>query len=218
MRGLVLAALAYLGAAALILADPTSHSGTAVQLTVSALVVLGLIGLAVLVGRVRQRTRREEDSERAGLTTLPLWKVFTAVFTGALVASLGPETWVGLALGAAATVAVGAGVLLASRRTRWSPRHTAAVALAFLSVRGLLAFTYYPLLGEVAAGPKYAHNVVMLTLVLGAGWLALRGGRGHEPLQRRLSGADPFTDALVRPASTHRAAMEGAGVHVVGRP
>ena len=31
-RGLVLAALAYLGAAALILADPTSHSGTAVQL------------------------------------------------------------------------------------------------------------------------------------------------------------------------------------------
>ena len=117
------------------------------------------------------------------MTTLPVWKVFTAAFMGALVASLGPETWVGLALGAAATVAVGAGVLLASRRTRWSPRHSAAVALAFLSVRGLLAFTYYPLLGEVAAGAKYAHNVVMLSLVLGAGWLALRGGRGHEPLQ-----------------------------------
>jgi hypothetical protein len=40
--------------------------------------------------------------------------------------------------------------------------------------RGLLAFTYFPLAGDVAPGPKYAHNVLMLVLVLGAGWLALR--------------------------------------------
>ena len=39
--------------------------------------------------------------------------------------------------------------------------------------RGLWAFAYFPLLGDVSAGPKYAHNVIMVLVVLLAGWVAL---------------------------------------------
>ncbi|GAA3510818.1 hypothetical protein GCM10022416_64090 [Actinomadura keratinilytica] len=59
------------------------------------------------------------------------------------------------------------------RRRRWGISQTAAVGLGFLLARGLMAFTYFPLIGDVSAAAKYAHSAVMLLAVLVAGALAL---------------------------------------------
>ena len=165
--GIVVALVVYLGTAALILIDPGSRTGNVAQLIASALVVLGLTGLAVVIGR---RPRRHAGNDRQ----IPVPIVLAAAFALAMVSNLGGETWAGFAIGVATMTIAGGGLLLASRRTAWSIRHCAAVGLGFLLARGLLAFTYFPLLGEVAPGPKYAHNTVMLLAVLIAGAYALR--------------------------------------------
>lgn len=169
--GIVFAAAAYLATAAMIISDPESRSGSPVQLMISGLLIVSLILSASLLGR-RRRARSAPPS--GPLRTLPLWLVTVGVLVLIMVGSLAEETWIGFWQGLSATLVVGTAVLILSRRTEWSIRHTAAVGVAFLLVRGGLAFTYFPLLGEVAAVPKYAHNVVMILIVLGAGWIALR--------------------------------------------
>lgn len=165
--GMVVVLVAYLGTAALILTDAGSRTGNAAQLIASALIALLLILLAVAVGR---RTHHRP----AGQHQIPVLVVLAAAFALAMVGNLGGETWTGFAIGVATMVIAAVGLLLVSRRTAWSIRHCAAVGLGFLLARGLLAFTYFPLLGDVAPGPKYAHNVVMLLVVLVSGALALR--------------------------------------------
>lgn len=178
--GIAVASVAYLAVAAMIISDAESRSASPTQLIVSALVVAGLIVTAVLLGRHRNRTPRTPSV--AGTRRLPLWLVVVSVLLVATVGSLVEETWIGFWQGLIATLVVAVGVLVASRHTEWTARHCAAVAVAYLLVRGLLAFTYFPLLGEVAPVPKYAHNVVMLLIVLAAGWLALRPATTqHQP-------------------------------------
>lgn len=92
----------------------------------------------------------------------------------AAVPDLVPPTWPGVVVAAAVTAGLGIALLLAARRRRWSIRHAAAVAVGFLLARGLLAFTYFPLSGEVSPVAKYTHNAVMLLVVLLAGAVALR--------------------------------------------
>ncbi|WP_211221040.1 hypothetical protein [Nocardioides insulae] len=167
--GVVLATLAYLGAALLILSDPESRSGSPAQLAASACLVMALLLVAGLLGRGSRRVRRGDPRP-----PLAPWKVCAAAFPLVLVGSVFPQTWVGFSVGVLAASVVGLGALYASRRWDWNARHCAAVALAFLLVRGLLAFTYFPLLGDVTPGPKYAHNVVMLLAVVVAGWLGVR--------------------------------------------
>ena len=84
-----------------------------------------------------------------------------------------PATWAGFAV---AMAAVASGVLLAraARREGWGGAHIAAVATGVLLARGALAFTYYPVVGETSAAQKYAHNVIMLTLVGATGAYAIR--------------------------------------------
>jgi hypothetical protein len=188
--GIVLAAAAYVGAAVLILADPESRSGSSTQLTVAALLALALLGAAAVLGR-----RSSMATDGTAGASLRVWSVLGGATVGALLANLFPENWLGFAAGVAATTAVGLAMLVAARRTRWSPRHAAAVGLAFLLVRGVLAFTYFPLTGDVAPGPKYAHNVVMLVVILVAGWLALR-----TPLPTRAEATPPT--ALATPTVT----------------
>ncbi|GAB4084043.1 hypothetical protein GCM10028784_06730 [Myceligenerans cantabricum] len=167
--GTVLAALAYGGAVAIVLSDPESRTATPTQLVVSAGLVLGLLAAAAVVGRrLRGRTRTSPGRR------LPIGTTFTVALALALTAGFAGETWAGFAVGAAVTALTGVALLLAARHYDWTARHAAAVALAFLVVRGGLAFLYFPLLGDVAPGPKYLHNVAMLTLVLLAGWAALR--------------------------------------------
>jgi hypothetical protein len=166
--GTALAAVAYVIAAALIVTDPESRSGSPTQLLVTAGIVAAMLLGATLVGRDRR-----VDHPRAGARGPAVWLVLGVSLIFALVPELLPATWLGVALAGAMTAALGTLVLLASRRRAWTIRHTAAVGTAYLLVRGLLAFTYFPLIGDVEAGPKYAHNVVMLLIVLFAAWIAL---------------------------------------------
>ena len=58
------------------------------------------------------------------------------------------------------------GVLnLAAEKSGWGTPLPAWVGL-WTAALGLLAFTYFPLIGDVGPGPKYVHNVVMLVIVL----------------------------------------------------
>ncbi|MER6972902.1 hypothetical protein ABT304_17705 [Nocardioides sp. NPDC000445] len=178
--GVTFAAIAYAVAAALIVTDPESRSGTQAQLLPTAGVVGALVLLAVFVGR-----RHQEDHAGPGKPGVSIWLVLGVAFVFALVPDLMAATWWGV-IGAATATATGGLLLLLAARTRaWTIRHTAAVGAAFLLERGLLAFTYFPLIGDVAAGPKYAHNVAMLLVVALAGWLALRGRAATAPSAER---------------------------------
>lgn len=170
--GSVVALLAYGGAATLIVSDPESHSASITQLVISALVVIGLAIAAIAIARRAGHQPRTETRRR-----LPIWAAFTSALALAVAAGLAEETWSGLTVGIVAIVLTGIAVHCAARRYIWTVRHVAAVGLAFLVVRGILAFTYFPLLGDVAPGPKYLHNAVMLAIVLLAGWAALRPRR-----------------------------------------
>lgn len=173
-RGLIIAGLAYLAAATLIMFQPGSHAASQTQLGVSVGLVVGCVGLAALVGR-RHRQRPAPEVQR-GRRAPTIAVTFTIALVLAVARALVAETWAGFAQGVVVTALAAAFVWLSARRPGWGIRHAAAVALAFLVANGLLAFTYFPLLGEVSAGAKYAHNVVMLLVVLTAGWFALRTG------------------------------------------
>ena len=168
--GITFAALAYAVAAVLIVTDPESRSGSQAQLLGTAGVVGALLLLAVVIGR-----RRRVEDAGTGRRGISIGLVLGVAFALALVPDLMPATWLGLIAAVTATATIGVLILLASRTRAWTIRHTAAVGAAFLLERGLLAFTYFPLIGDVAPVPKYAHNVVMLLVVLIASWLALRG-------------------------------------------
>lgn len=168
--GTILAVLAYLGAAALIVGDPESQSGSVPQLLGACGVVGALVLVAAVVGH-RARTAASEPS--AALGEIPLWAILLTAVVAAVVPDLVPPTWPGVAGAVAITAGFGIVLLLAARRRRWSVRHAAAVAVGFLLARGLLAFTYFPLSGEVAPAAKYTHNAVMLLVVLLAGAVAL---------------------------------------------
>lgn len=168
--GISFAAIAYAVAAALIVTDPESRSGSQAQLLATAGVVGALVLLAVIVGR-----RRRVVGPGAGAPGVSIWLVLGVTLALALVPDLMPATWLGVIVAVISTATVAVLILLAARTRAWTIRHTAAVGAAFLLERGLLAFTYFPLIGDVGPGPKYAHNVVMFLVILLATWLALRG-------------------------------------------
>lgn len=167
IRGVRVAAVLYLLAAVLVLQDPGSHSASAMQLA-GSLAAAGLcVGAAVWLGRRARRARRPRRAP-------PLWVTVAASFTLLAAASWVPETWTGAAV-TITVLAAGAALLAhASRSVDWSVRHAAAVATGALLSRGVLAFFYYPVVGETTAVRKYAHNVTMLAIVAALGWLALR--------------------------------------------
>ncbi|GAB96838.1 hypothetical protein BJY21_003944 [Kineosphaera limosa] len=165
--GRVVALAAYLATAALIVSDAQSRSGSPTQLATSAVVVALLVIAAVGWGR---RGRPQSDDRRP----LRARSAFLVAFLAAAVIAVCPETWVGVSVASTTTALLAGWLLWISRRRSVGLRAIAAVGLAFLVVRGLLAFTYFPLAGDVAAGPKYAHNVVMMLVVVLAGALALR--------------------------------------------
>jgi hypothetical protein len=175
LRGIVVAAVLYLLAAVLVLQDPQSHSATAMQLA-GSLAAAGLcVGAAVWLGRRAHRARHPRRAPR-------LWVTLAASFTLLSAIGLVPETWTGVAI-TTTVLAAGAALLVhAARSADWSVRHAAAVATGALLSRGVLAFFYYPVVGETTAVRKYAHNVTMLAIVVALGWLALRRrGRAAEP-------------------------------------
>jgi len=100
--------------------------------------------------------------------------VAAASFVAAGVHALMPDDWPGTA--AALLIVAGSGLWLlhVARSGPWGLRESAAVAAGVLVSRGALAFTYFPLVGHTPAAAKYAHNVVMLALVVGLAVYAAR--------------------------------------------
>ncbi|WP_211234730.1 hypothetical protein [Glycomyces arizonensis] len=196
--GIAVTACAYAATAAMIIADPESRSAGTAQLVVSGAIVAGFIAAAALVGR----WRRGAATGARRLPVLP--SVAMAVIAAAVPDFLG-QGWTALTAHLALNAALGVAIAVTIRRSGWSPWHSAAVATACLAVRGLMAFTYFPLAGDVEPGPKYAHNVVMLAVVVAAGALAWRRGTG--------AGADTAT-AEGEPATLpdERKATPGAPV------
>lgn len=168
---LLLVALAWVAASAFVALDTLrteTFRASPVQLGGTAL----LVAVLVLVAS-RARPRRAATPRPAP----PLWLTALVVLPLALVNAMAPEDWLGVVLNLLAfALAVAAG-LRAGGNPGWDARHVAVAAAVPLLVRAGLAFTYDPLVGEVAAPAKYGHNVAMALLVLGVTLLALRARR-----------------------------------------
>ncbi|HEU5127664.1 MAG TPA: hypothetical protein VFU12_06715 [Glycomyces sp.] len=171
--GIAVAAGAYAVTAAAIITDPESQSGSPAQLAVSGATVAAFIAAAALLGRRRR-------SAPAGARRSPALPAVATAVVAAAVPDFFGQGWAGLSAHLALNAALCVVIVRAVRRGGWTPWHGAAVATAFLAVRGLLAFTYFPLIGDVEPGPKYAHNAVMLAVVVIAAVLARRGGAARS--------------------------------------
>ncbi|NAZ76598.1 hypothetical protein GTQ99_14395 [Kineococcus sp. T13] len=176
-RTLVVLAALYAAASALVLRDSlateSSHASPAQLVACAVLVALLLLAARSCRGRGARAAGRRAPRPRLLLAGVG------AVFL--VVGAAGPSrAW----FAGCAVLLTAAGVLLlrASRSPGWGDRHVLAVAAGALLPRALLAFTYSPLLGEVAAPAKYAHNTALLVLVAGVCVLAARAARTPEPV------------------------------------
>lgn len=167
--GLAVAIAAYLGTALLIVLDPESHNASGPQLATSSILVLACLAAAWRVGQRNEPPERGRTGRRAP----SVGRVFGVTFALVVAGTFAEETWSGFALGMTTTALLAAFVWRSAGRPGWGLRHAAAVGIAYLVSRGLFAFTYFPLAGDVAPIPKYAHNVVMLAVVLVAAWTAV---------------------------------------------
>ena len=166
---LVVVALLYVGASALVVADAVSTgeaSATPAQLTASGLAALGLAVAAVVVGR-------RPALIRPGSVPAP-WQVAVGSFVLMLGWVAIPPSRIGTAL--VVFLAVGTIVVVwrLSHRGDWGQRHVLALAGGALVAAGCFAFQTSPI-GDVTDAQKYAHNVVLLVLVVGlCAWAARR--------------------------------------------
>ena len=181
-RGIVIAAIAYAGASVLVLifhlqTEP-SHA-SAGQVIISLVLVVALVAGAFGWGRRRTAARSPRTAPRVSTT-------LGAALLLALAHAVAPESWVGVGVIVAVFTVAAVAVARYSRTTGWTSRHVAAVAAAPLLVRAVVAFGYDPLIGEVSATAKYAHNSVLLALILAVTVLALR-----RPRTARSSGRSP---------------------------
>lgn len=182
--GLVLCALGYVVASLLVLQwhleTESWHAATG-QLVGAGLVAVALVVLSVVLGRRRWRSHPVRPGGPGLLLTAGVAVVLATVHQCV------PLSWLGVAISVVVLVTAAILLVRSSRTERWAPVHVALVGAAPLVVTGVIAFTYDPLIGEVSAGAKYGHNVVMLLIVLGAALVAVLAGR-------RASTAEASTD------------------------
>ena len=160
-RTLTVVAILYVAVAGIVLADTLANEPThpsPAQLAGAIAAVAALVFAAVKLPRPKPGAT---TPERAPHPVVAL----VAGFAATTVLALAPSTWLGVALSGAVLAASGALLVRASRRGGWGLSHVVAVAAGAVLSRALLAFTYYPVIGDVSAVRKYAHNVVMLVLV-----------------------------------------------------
>jgi hypothetical protein len=99
-----------------------------------------------------------------------------------------PSTWTGVAVAGSGLLIAGLLGRRAARSRQWGLQHLAAAAGGVVLGRAVLAFTYFPLVGEVSALRKYSHNIVLLVVVAAIGALALRAA-GRATAEGQDSGA-----------------------------
>ncbi|GEA86657.1 hypothetical protein [Cellulomonas cellasea] len=173
--GLVVAALLYAAAALLVHVDhletETDHASTAQ--------VAGAWGVAALCAVAAFGLGRWVAERRAGRVP-PLAVLAAAGLVGGLLVTLSDETWTGVAQTAVVLVAAVLGLRRWSRADGWALHHVAAVAAGALVARAAVGFLVVPL-GDVPAGPKYAHNAVAVLGSVLLGWWAVRQAARHAP-------------------------------------
>jgi len=167
-RGIVVVAIGYLAVAALVLVDTLSNEPT--RPTVAQLVGAVVVVTALVAAALRVPRHVPPSSRRAPHVAI----VVAVSFVLATLLAFAPSTWAGFAASAAIVVVSVALLAYAAGGAAWGVRHAGAVAAGAVLSRGLLAFTYYPVIGDVSAAQKYAHNVVMLAVVSVVVVLALR--------------------------------------------
>jgi hypothetical protein len=170
--GLVVVVVLYLTVAAVVLGDHLANEPS----HASAGQVVG--ALVVAAGLVAGGVTLERRPPRPGRARPPrVWVVLAVSFAAASLHGALDASWLGVAQ-AAAILALGAALLVcASRRSGWGLEHIAAVAAGALLSLAALAFTYDPVIGEVSAARKYAHNAVLLTLMAAVSALAIGRAR-----------------------------------------
>lgn len=169
-KALVTVTLLWLAAAAAIVTDldpGALHRGTLGEIAAAAAIGAGLVAAAFVT-----RRRAETSSETRSTAGVRLAGV--GGFVAATALALPPDTWLGVALLVAAAIASAIWLARVARPAGWGIAHFAAAGTGALVSRGALAFGYQPLVGEVAAPAKYAHNVVMLGIVTAMGMYAVR--------------------------------------------
>lgn len=168
--GITIAGVAYVGTALMIALDPESQTASRPQFVASAVLAVACVLAAWLVGQRSKQPAKPDLAVNRPLLTFALALVPALVLASDILG----ESWQGFAFNLIIAAGIGGIILWRARRPGWGVADAAAVALAFLVSRGALAFTYFPLAGQVEPFAKYAHNVAMMTAVLMAGWFALR--------------------------------------------
>jgi hypothetical protein len=172
--GLIVTALLYLGAAALVLSDhfrnEKDHASVA-QVTGSLVVVALLVAFAFTVGR-RQHPARDAAVPK------PL-VVGVLSLIAALAFNIVPPSWLGVGAGLAALVVSAASISHLSRSKRWGGRHIVALATGALLARAIVGFFAVPL-GDVPPLAKYTHNIVFF---VGATLLGIWAVSRNRPSQ-----------------------------------
>jgi hypothetical protein len=181
-RALAVVGVLYLAVAALVLNDTLTNEPTQAsipQLSATVAVVAALVIAARLTRPAQTVPGRPHRAPR-------LWVVVAASFVFATLLAIAPETWVGVALSVLVLPAGAFALLRVSRGPDWTLSHAAAAAAGAIISRGVLAFAYYPVIGEVSAARKYTHNVVMLLIVGVAIAHALRNSRQSQNMKQAL--------------------------------
>jgi hypothetical protein len=167
VRGLLTMALLWIAGSAFILVDQLDHEDFRISLgqgAGTALVVLGVIAIAVRLPRTRGRVAGAAPSPRTVLVSS------AALLT---VRNVVPTSWVGTLAAIAAILVWLVLVGRWSRQEGWSGAHVVAAVSGDLLSIGVPAFWTDPL-GDVPLAAKLATNTVLLALVLAAALVGLR--------------------------------------------
>jgi hypothetical protein len=173
--GLIVTALLYLGAAALVFFDhlrTEQDHASAAQVTGSLVVVALLASFAFTGGRHLLPARDTAVPKPLVVGVLSLIAAIAFNFL--------PQSWPGIAAGLAVLTVSAVSIAHLSRSRRWGGSHLVAVATGALLARAVDGFFAVPL-GDVPPLAKYAHNVVFFVgaALLGV-WAASRNRSSQD--------------------------------------
>ena len=167
--GLIVMALLYLGAAALVLSDHLRNEKD----HASAAQGTGSLVVAALLGGLRLHRRSPPASARDTAVPKPL-VVGVLSLIAALAFNFMPPSWRGVAAGLAVLAVSAVSIARLSRSGRWGGRHVVALATGALLARASIGFFAVPL-GDIPPLAKYTHNIVFfLGAALLGGWAVSR--------------------------------------------
>jgi hypothetical protein len=181
-RALAVVGALYLAVAALVLNDTLTNEPTQASIP-QVIATVAIVAALVIAARM---TRPIKDVPAQPHRAPRPWVVLAASFVFATLLAIAPETWVGVTISVLLLLVGAFALLRMSRGPGWTLRHAATAAAGAVISRGVLAFAYYPVIGDVSAARKYTHNVVMLLIVGAAIAHALRSSRQPQNMNHTL--------------------------------